>query len=108
MFARPDAMSTCTCGSPTRTVTRHLEFTTACAPPRRTGGAYSELKHRLAEREAEWDDINDYADAKGSSLIRGDPWRQHGRADLPLWRCADARPARVELVEPSRFGRGSL
>ena len=47
-------------------VTRHVAFRDrlrASEPDRR---AYSELKHGLAERE--WDDINDYAEAKGALI----------------------------------------
>ena len=47
-------------------ITRHLEFRDRLRASEADRRAYSELKHRLAERE--WDDINDYADAK-SALI---------------------------------------
>jgi GrpB-like predicted nucleotidyltransferase (UPF0157 family) len=50
----------------TEDVSRHLDFRDrlrASEPDRR---AYAALKHRLAERE--WDDINDYAAAKGALI----------------------------------------
>jgi GrpB-like predicted nucleotidyltransferase (UPF0157 family) len=51
-------------GSPD--VTRHLAFRDRLRASKADRRAYSELKHRLAERE--WDDINDYADAKGATI----------------------------------------
>ena len=47
-------------------VTRHLEFRDRLRASEADRRAYSELKHRLAERE--WADINDYADAKGALI----------------------------------------
>jgi len=47
-------------------VARHLEFRDRLRASEADRRAYSELKHRLAERE--WDDINDYADAKGGLI----------------------------------------
>ena len=47
-------------------VTRHLEFRDRLRASEADRRAYSELKHRLAERE--WVDINDYADAKGALI----------------------------------------
>jgi len=46
----------------TEDVARHLEFRDRLRASETDRRAYSELKHRLAERE--WDDINDYAGAK--------------------------------------------
>jgi GrpB-like predicted nucleotidyltransferase (UPF0157 family) len=48
-------------GSPD--VTRHLEFRDRLRSSDADRDAYARLKRRLAERE--WDDVNDYADAKG-------------------------------------------
>jgi GrpB-like predicted nucleotidyltransferase (UPF0157 family) len=45
-------------------VTRHLEFRDRLRESEDDRRAYAELKHRLAA-EREWEDINDYADAKG-------------------------------------------
>jgi GrpB-like predicted nucleotidyltransferase (UPF0157 family) len=47
-------------------VTRHLAFRDRLRASEADRRAYSELKHRLAERE--WADINDYADAKGALI----------------------------------------
>ena len=47
-------------------VARHLEFRDRLRASEADRRAYAELKHRLAERE--WDDINDYADAKGALI----------------------------------------
>jgi GrpB-like predicted nucleotidyltransferase (UPF0157 family) len=47
-------------------VTRHLAFRDRLRASPEDRRAYAELKHRLAERE--WDDINDYADAKGGLI----------------------------------------
>jgi len=47
-------------------VTRHLEFRDRLRASEADRRAYSDLKHRLAERE--WADINDYADPKGALI----------------------------------------
>jgi GrpB-like predicted nucleotidyltransferase (UPF0157 family) len=47
-------------------VTRHVAFRDRLRASKADRQAYSELKHRLAERE--WDDINDYAEAKGALI----------------------------------------
>jgi GrpB-like predicted nucleotidyltransferase (UPF0157 family) len=47
-------------------VARHLDFRDRLRASEEDRRAYAELKHRLAERE--WEDINDYADAKGELI----------------------------------------
>ena len=47
-------------------VTRHLAFRDRLRASEADRQAYSDLKHRLAERE--WADINEYADAKGALI----------------------------------------
>ena len=56
-------------------ITRHLEFRDRLRASEADRRAYSELKHRLAERE--WDDINDYARGEGRA-DRGDPGASTG------------------------------
>ena len=50
----------------TEDITQHVEFRDRLRASEADRRAYSELKHRLAERE--WDDINDYAEAKGALI----------------------------------------
>ena len=47
----------------TNEITRHVEFRDRLRASSADRDAYAALKHELALRE--WDDINDYADAKG-------------------------------------------
>jgi GrpB-like predicted nucleotidyltransferase (UPF0157 family) len=47
-------------------VERHIAFRDRLRASEADRRAYAELKHRLAQRE--WDDINDYAAAKGSLI----------------------------------------
>ena len=59
-------------------VTRHLAFRDRLRASDADRDAYARLKHELAERE--WNDINDYADAKGA-LIGEILERARGAAD---------------------------
>ena len=48
-------------------VTDHVAFRDRLRASEADRRVYSELKHRLAA-EREWDDINDYAEAKGALI----------------------------------------
>ena len=50
----------------TEEIARHLDFRDRLRASEADRRAYSDLKHRLAERE--WDDINDYAAAKDALI----------------------------------------